>query len=335
MVSSRRGAVLALMLIVIGASACTSPESGRPPVVSDSSAGRTTEPPDGGVARVTIFHATHFDGAWALGGGQDFARRATLLRRLRAALPEPDHVLVVGNGDDIDPGAGRGAFDDIQFTLESGPDSSGRYAFEAFNAVGLDAETYGFNELAWIERLAPELRHARFAMVSANVRDSTTGEVFGAEYGARPWVVKEVAGVTFGITGALTIDGPVRPPAARVEVVEPGRALTEVVPRMRAAGADIVVVLSHLETRTEAQRIARSVPGIDLILGTHLGDPLQRINGTLLSVREWGVGHLGALDLTIRDGRIADAVLRQYTVEAGETADPEVQRILDRYLPAR
>lgn len=289
-------------------------------------------------AHITIFHATHFDGAWVLANGTDFARRATLLRRLRAALPEPANALVVGNGDDIDPAVGRGSVVDNRFTVERGPDTGGRYAFEAFNAIGLDAETYGFNELDWIDRLAPQLPTAHFAMVSANVRDPVTGQVFGARYGARSWVIKVVAGVRLGITGAISTEGPAAPTKPTVEVVDSARALAEVVPQMRAAGADIVIVLSHLETRTEAQRIARSVPGIDLILGTHLGEPLatpQRIGGTLLSVPAWGVDNLGALDVTIRDGGVAGAVLHEYSVSPSEPPDPAVKRIMDRYLPPR
>jgi hypothetical protein len=61
----------------------------------------------------------------------------------------------------------------------------------------------------------------------------------------------------------------------------------------------------------------------------------QRINGTLLSVPAWLVDIIGRLDLTIRDGRIADAVLHHYKVDPNEPPDPGVKRILDRYLPAR
>ena len=328
-------AVLLVSVLVAG-TACTSPQNGRPSGVASPAVSTTSPSAHRGQARVTIFHATHFDGAWVLAGGQDFARRAALLRRLRAALPEPRNALVVGNGDDIDPGLGRGSYADYDFTVEHGPDVRGMYAFEAFNAIGLDAETYGFNELDWIDRLAPQLPNARFAMVSANVRDRATGQVFGAQYGALPWVIKEVAGVRFGITGAITAQGRAVPFVPTVEVVEPAQALTEQVPRMRAAGAEIIVVLSHLDTRTEAQRIARTVPGIDLILGTHIGEPLatpQRINATLLSVPDWGVGSFGDLDLTIRDGRIVDAELHQHTVDANEPPDPAVKRIVDRYLP--
>jgi 2',3'-cyclic-nucleotide 2'-phosphodiesterase (5'-nucleotidase family) len=339
-VISRRFVTSAALLVgmLLAGTACTSAQTKSPTRLDSPPGASTAARVHRGEVHVTIFHGTHFDGAWALGEGQDFARRAALLHRLRAALPEPSNALVVGNGDDIDPGAGRGSVVDNQLGVEHGPDTAGRYAFEAFNAIGMDAETYGFNELDWIDRLAQQLRRARFAMVSANVRDRTTGQVFGAQYGAQAYVVKVVAGVRFGITGAISTEGPPVPLRPTVEVIEPARALAEVVPRMRAAGADIVVVLSHLDTRTEAQRIAQTVPGIDLILGTHIGEPLatpQRVGGTLLSVPAWGVDNLGALDLTIRDGRIADAVLHQYTVEANDPADTAVKGILDRYLPAR
>lgn len=329
--------VALLVSVLMAGTACTSSQGEGASAPRSSPATSTAAAGHRGEAQVTIFHGTHFDGAWALAGGPDFAQRTALLHRLRAALPEPDNALVVGNGDDIAPAVGRGSVVDNQFTLDEGRDTGGRYAFEAFNEMGLDAETYGFNELDWIDRLAPQLRTARFAMVSANVRDVATDQVFGARYGARPWVVKVVAGVRFGITGAISTEGPAVPLRPGVQVVESARALAEVVPRMRAAGADIVVVLSHLDTRTEAQRIARTVPGIDLILGSHIGEPLaapQRIDATLLSVPAWGVDNLGALALTIRDGRIADAVLHQYTVDVDEAQDPAVRRILDRYLPA-
>ena len=60
--------------------------------------------------------------------------------------------------------------------------------------------------------------------------------------------------------------------APAVTLLDPVKALREVVPRMRAAGAQVVVVLSHLFVE-EMQRVAEQVDGVDAILGSHQGPP--------------------------------------------------------------
>ena len=121
MVSGRAVAAIAILVSALAAGACTSPGSASPSPDVSPTAARAHR----GEVHVTIFHGTHFDGAWELAGGQDFARRAALLRRLRAALPEPGNALVVGNGDDIDPGIGRGRTVGYRFIVDPGPDVGG------------------------------------------------------------------------------------------------------------------------------------------------------------------------------------------------------------------
>jgi 2',3'-cyclic-nucleotide 2'-phosphodiesterase (5'-nucleotidase family) len=109
--------------------------------------------------------------------------------------------------------------------------------------------------------------------------------------------------------------------------------MREVLPQIRAAGAQLVVVLSHLDTETEAQQLARAVPGIDLILGTHVGTPgstPQRVNGTVISTPPWGVTAFGQLDMTVRGGRLASYQLRTHSVTTSAPADPAVAAVLRR-----
>jgi len=287
----------------------------------------------GGEAWVTIFHATHLDGSYVASDGRSFARYVARLNDSRSRLAKPGDSLFLGNGDDISPELLRRVQRGYRVSEEPIADTGGRHAIDALNAAALDVETYGFNELDWLQRLVALIPDARFAFVSANVRDDRTGDVYGAAKGARRWVIKEVAGVRFGITGLISYEA-AQYAGPGVRILEPDRALREVVPAMRADGADVVIVLSHLDTRTEAQRVASAVEGIDLILGSHIGEPTrqpQRIDGALLSVPEFGLAGFGQLDLTFRAGRISGYEFRQHTVAPDGPEDPAVAAILDRY----
>jgi 2',3'-cyclic-nucleotide 2'-phosphodiesterase (5'-nucleotidase family) len=171
-------------------------------------------------------------------------------------------------------------------------------------------------------------------VVSANVVDRRTGDVYGRAAGARRFVVRELAGVRIGLTGLLTARGPRSIPGSpHGEVLDPAEAMREIVPRMRAAGAQLIVILSHLDTRTEAQQLARAVPGIDLILCTHIGTPRsepEKVNSTVISTPEWGLNGFGRLDLTLRGGRIASYGLHTYNASTAAPVDPAVAAILNQ-----
>src|SRR6266542_2968767 len=122
---------------------------------------------------VTLFHETHTHGNLAGTPNRplnvEFARFVGLRNELRSQLTEPDNSLFLGNGDDISPEL-------------NGVATRGRHTIDAFNAAGLDADTFGFNELHALSTDSPtsardlaQLRRlvavSRFSWVSANVRE--------------------------------------------------------------------------------------------------------------------------------------------------------------------
>lgn len=111
---------------------------------------------------------------------------------------------------------------------------------------------------------------------------------------------------------------------------------------MRAAGAQVVVVLSHLFFE-EMQQVAGQVEGVDAILGSHQGPPTGFlaeplvIRGTILSVAGNNMAALGQLDLVVRrgDGRVVRYGFQRHPIMKDGPSSPAVKAILDRYRTAR
>jgi 2',3'-cyclic-nucleotide 2'-phosphodiesterase/3'-nucleotidase len=170
--------------------------------------------------------------------------------------------------------------------------------------------------------------------VTANVRDARTGEVFGGEVGVRRWIIKEVGGVRFGFTGLAPFETPnISSSGPTVTVLDPIQAMQEVVPLMRADGAQVVVLLSHLCTE-DTEVVVALVDGIDVAVGDHCARVLETprvINGTIVSRRGDELQLLGQLDLFISGGRVVRHAYTQHRVTADGPIDPEVNSILEIY----
>jgi 2',3'-cyclic-nucleotide 2'-phosphodiesterase (5'-nucleotidase family) len=308
---------------------------------------------------ITLFHETHLHGA-LLGqdqqstagpvpaDGRTFANYVGALDQQRRRL-QPGSSLFVGNGDDLS--------DDLEFPAIRGGGTvhtGSRHVLEAFAAAGVDADTFGFDVNMYMPDRTDHLRdlvaRSRFPWVSANVREgSHPDQAFAAKQGARLWVLKRVGGIRVGITGVVSPDFQLGDGAhaARlaptVTLLDPAKALREVVPRMRAAGAQVVVVLSHLVFE-QMEQVARQVEGVDAILGSHEGpqpygylDEPRVVGTTILSVAGNNMAALGQLDLVVRrrDRRVVRFGFQRHQLAPNGPSSPAVKAILDRYLAAR
>jgi len=113
-------------------------------------------------------------------------------------------------------------------------------------------------------------------LLSANVDSSTYDPPYDLPHldtWIKPSVIREVAGVRIGIFGMTNPDDPMNMPAP-VEILgggDPtvvlGIAATAAA-ELRAAGAEVVICLSHLGFAYD-QALAATVPGIDVIVGGH------------------------------------------------------------------
>lgn len=106
---------------------------------------------------------------------------------------------------------------------------------------------------------------------------------------------------------------------------------------MRSAGADVVVVLSHV-SNDEARSVAQAVDGIDVLVGDDAAEVLgaETVNDTVLAFVGDGYDHLGAMTLTISDEGVQDYDYTLYEVseavdDLGVQPAPAVEEVAMSY----
>jgi 2',3'-cyclic-nucleotide 2'-phosphodiesterase/3'-nucleotidase len=228
------------------------------------------------------------------------ARVATLIKQERAKEP---NLLLLDSGDTIQ-GTPLGFYYARVDTNAAHPMAV------TMNALKYDAAAIGNHEFNYgLDTLNRWKSQLNFPLLSANTRTSDGGEAF------QPYVIKEVNGVKVGILGLTT---PAIPNWEKPENIvglrwdNPVEIAKQYVPKMRAEGADVVLISQHigwdkvpattadpnawlsdsstwqpagsLPDENLTIELAQQVPGIDVILAghSHLDVPKSVINGVLI-----------------------------------------------------
>jgi 2',3'-cyclic-nucleotide 2'-phosphodiesterase / 3'-nucleotidase len=259
-------------------------------------------------------------------------RTASLIRAARAEAP---NTLLVDNGDLIQ----GNPLGDVVARIQPLAPGAVHPVHKAMNALGYDAANIGNHEFNYgLDYLKRVLAGAAFPYVSANVVEAS-----GPRQGQpvfKPWVMlerrfRDVAGAEHGIK--IAVAGFVPPQilqwdrshlAGRVLARDIPATARELVPQMRAAGADVVLLIPHsgfefgdtvFFAENTVARLAE-VPGVDAIVfghshgefpgqsfSRHAKADLERgtINGVPAVMAGFWGSHLGVIDLVLvrRDGR--------------------------------
>jgi len=214
--------------------------------------------------RVTVLHVNDVYQFIPVEGGTrgGLARVLTLKKQIKAE--NPNTIFTMG-GDTLSPSVETRTY-------------KGAQMIDAWNAVGIDYAVFGNHEFdVKTDVLLERMKESKFQWLGANVFDVKTGKIFAD---TPPFVIREFNGVKIGIVGFLL------PEAKQTSSMEDSlevrnfcEAAKEIVPKMRAAGANAVIGLTHLFMRQDKE-LAKCAK-FDLILGGHEHSLLQSSsNGT-------------------------------------------------------
>lgn len=256
-----------------------------------------------------------------LGKNGGLARVLTLRKQL---MRESPNTLFLFSGDTISPSIESN-------TKIEGKALQGRQMIEAWNLIGLDYAAFGNHEFDFgPDVLRQRVSESNFKWLGANVVDKKTGKLFAD---TPEFVVREFEGVKLGIFGLLLPDtlktsatGP------EVEISDPCTAANRVVPKIRAAGAQVIIALTHL-SMTEDKQLARC-SGVDLIVGGHEHSLLESMAGhTPIFKMTSDARELGQIDLNISrtTGKLESIDWKIWPVNEKVAFDPDFEPLITKY----
>ncbi|SMB94774.1 bifunctional metallophosphatase/5'-nucleotidase [Deinococcus hopiensis] len=205
---------------------------------------------------VTILHTDdlhgHLDpvkvGQGTYGG---YARQTALVRKYTAQDTNP---LVLSGGDTFQGTLFYNVYQGLADVL-------------FMNYQGYQAMAVGNHEFDnGPEALARFAQKAQFPLLAANL--DLTQEPLLRDL-IKPYAVLNVGGQKVGLVGAVTPDLPlISSPGDKVKMLELMQSLNNSVKALQEQGIDKIILLSHLGYTLE-QEVAKTVPGIDVIVGGH------------------------------------------------------------------
>ena len=292
---------------------------------------------------VTILHTNDFHGQLeAAGSNPGGARVASVIKTQKALAPA--NTLVVDAGDEM------------QGSLLSNL-SHGEPVIGTFNAIGYDLATFGNHEFDWNQTvLGDRTTQATYDFISANIvaaANCTTPGWAKPVFVKEPYKIETIAGVNIAFIGVTTQETPTITLAANTAgicFVDPALAIEHYYPDMKTAGADAIVVLSHLGLndggygyglnvygdKTLATKLNADGKPVDLIIGGHshtnLSGTAVKVGNTTIGQAYYNGRQVGKADLTI--DTTAHTVSVAWTILAVSitgAVDPAVDAVIQAY----
>lgn len=200
-----------------------------------------------------------------------FAHFGTQIDKIRDT--NPDGTLLLDSGD--------------EFTANFW---GGRPVVEALTVLKTDAMTLGNHEFDYGQTFIEEcIAHADYPILCANITEKATGKLVK---GVKPWVIIEKKGIKIGILGFTTEYTPYMVTAPMFEPYQVHACVPlahKYISEMRAAGAQIVIVLAHFpfyidevgNISGELYDVLTNIPHVDVFIGGHIpGDYADTVLNT-------------------------------------------------------
>ena len=187
----------------------------------------------------------------------------------------------------------------------------------------------------------PEIVFSNAIFDKQDPEDDTLEETFRLGL-LRPYVIREMSGIRIGIYGILGKDAvEVSPFAAPVKFRDPIDTSREMVKTLREKEkVDIIICLSHSgiqqkKSLSEDDRLAREVPGIDIIVSGHTHTKLKTpliVNETII-VQAGALGeHVGVLDIAYEKGKTKLKGYNLVDIDDTILGDEKIQKRIESYI---
>ncbi|MDG3040290.1 thiosulfohydrolase SoxB [Roseicyclus marinus] len=246
-------------------------------------------------------------------GGLD--RISTVVKAIRAQAP---HALLLDGGD-----TWQGSLPSLR--------TRGMDMVTLMNALGVEAMTSHWEFTLGSDRVNELIEnHVNPAFLGANIFDAEWDEPVYDDYR-----IFERNGTAIGVIGQAFPYMPIANPGWMFPELSFGLRrdrIAEVVEEVRAAGAQVVVLLSHNGFDVDRQ-FARDIPGIDVILTGHthdaLPEPIQVGNTFLIASGSHGK-FVSRVDLDVQDGAMRGISHRLIPIFSDVIEpDPEMTALVD------
>ncbi|MBU1147999.1 MAG: hypothetical protein KKD11_06560 [Candidatus Omnitrophica bacterium] len=173
-------------------------------------------------------------------------------------------------------------------------------SFEAMRLMQYDVMNIGESDLVLGESFLRDQQDAMpFPMISANIVDKNTEELF-----SEPYIIKTMKnGLRVGIIGIVNERYVVN--SKRLDILPNKKIISKYIPELKAK-SDIIIALGHLGLPYSID-LAESVEGIDVILSGHWDAQSQepmKINDTLVMPTSYHSRKIGRLDLKLSKGSV-------------------------------
>ncbi|PIZ15828.1 hypothetical protein COY51_04105 [Candidatus Desantisbacteria bacterium CG_4_10_14_0_8_um_filter_39_17] len=220
------------------------------------------------------------------------ARRATLINEYRSKYK---NILLLDSGDLFPVIAPK---ERAEYTLKA-------VTLMKYDAIGIGDQEFTYGK----DFLLQKMKEVNFPFISstiAYVKDITKEDSPQSHLFAKPYIIKEIAGLKILIAGVISNRAFIFFPKEKIEgltILEPSAELRKILSELRDK-VDFVILLSHLGDESD-EKLAQEVEGIDLIIGGHtqtlIEEPLK-VGRTIIVQAGKNGEHLGEITLNISKG---------------------------------
>ncbi len=303
----------------------------------------------------TILHTNDFHGQLEPSGSNPgMARVAQVVNTIRSAKGA-SNVLLVDAGDEM-----QGSL--LSNLGDGTATGKGIATVATYNAMGYNVATFGNHEFDWGQvNLQNRINDAAYPYITANIVKNDTGNCATAgwtkpAFADAPYQIFTIGtapnAVKVAFIGVTTTETPVITVAAATTGLcfkDPADSIIHYYDEMKAAQADVIVVLSHLGfddggygygipvygDKTLASRLMTAGKPANLIIGGHSHTNLAAatvVSGTTTVAQAYYNGRtVGQADITVGTTGAVSTVWSRTTGFTSGTQDPTIQALVNSY----